>query len=72
MPKFSVLQYLISNFIYFTALANFSTTTDAVYNNLMRSHDPSEADFLAVEATVLNVSPYMASFIVVAMAIIVR
>ena len=40
------------------ALANFSTTTDRVCNNLMRSHDPSEADFQMVEATVLNVSLY--------------
>lgn len=38
----------------------------------MRSHDPSEANFLAVEATVLNVSACMASFVVVTMAMIIR
>ena len=51
------------NVIHFSVLANFSTTTDEVYNDLMRSHDPSEANFLAVEATVLNVSAYMASLL---------
>ena len=53
---------MINDVIHSAALVNFSTTTDNVYNNLIRSHDPSgshdsiNADFLAVEATVLNVS----------------
>ena len=65
--------YMINDFIHndvihSTALANFSATTDDVYNNLIRSHDPSRShdrantDFLAVEATVSNVSSYMASW----------
>ena len=41
---------------YSIALARFSTTTDEVYDHLTRSHDSNEADFVAVEATVLNVS----------------
>lgn len=41
------------------ALSSFSTTTDKVYNNLLRSHDPSETDFLTVEASVLNMRDAM-------------
>ena len=52
----SVCLFVISDINYSIALSSFSTTTDKVYNNIMRSHDTSEADFLAVEATVLNVS----------------
>jgi len=55
---------------FLVVLSSFSTTTDNVYNKLMRSHDPSEADFLAVEAAVLNVS--LCGFTVVTMTMIIN
>lgn len=71
-PSFShVSIHPITGIIYSVALARFSTTTDEVYDNLMRSHDPSGADFVAVEATVLNVSVCV-DFSVVTMTTIVN